>query len=1026
MLGEVTVVDDHGGCHSVPGEVQRRLVALLSVELGRPVSTARLVDELWGDEPPADPANALQSRVSRLRRVFRSAGGEGALVHRDGGYLLVDDVSVDAHRFEDAVRAGDHELALAMWRGEPFGDAVVGSALELERLRLTELRASVVERALALRLDAERPAAVIGELEALVADQPLRERTWALLMTAYSAAGRRADALDAYQRVRRVLAVELGIDPGAELQELERRVLDGAADPTADDPTSPPGGDRDPAPRPRLRRPSSALLGREAELAALRDAAATSRLVTITGPGGVGKTRLLTELATTTDRECVLVELVALGDGDVVGRVALDLGVRQGDRVDDPLLDRLVFALDGRELLLAIDNAEHLLAETRALVAELLRRTDARFVVTSREPLGIHDEQHLPLGPFSTPQESDPAHPAIELFVLRSRQRRPGWVPDHEELDTIAELCRRLDGVPLAIELAAARSAALSPGELLDRLDPIRLTGRTGGPDHHRSVSTMIDWSYDRLDGDERLVLDRLSVFSGAASLAAIEVVAGGGPIEPEDVAELVARLVDRSLVVTVDDDGQRRFDLLSLVRAQVRRRADRADLDAAATRLVGWAVGVAADADAALRTARARRAWATLRVEHEQLMHALDEAERLGLRHQLARLTRALCWWWFISGRHEIGLRWLDVVAGLDDIDDVDRSVAMGIGSLMGLRLPGHASEAADRRALTTVAREGVEGRFRYWEMLMRLTEAFAQVTAGHQTEASEIAELVRGEARDLGEPWVEATAGLVLGTAHYWGGRLPDALGEIEQALAVADRCGDPWVQGLLLGNRSAVRESLGDLAGARLDIETCLDLLGDEPEVLSPEGPIRLADLTILEGDPAAGFELATRAIDHVRRLGAVGWLAGAHCSRAHAARRLGRLGEAADDYRLALDLYESQGFHVGRIMALSGLGFCAEEAGDLEAARDLHTDELQLARAFGDPRAVAQALEGLAAVAVGEGDALLALRHLGEADGLRRAAGGPLPEAERLDVERVEAVCRRLLGDDVVELTLGPVS
>ncbi len=1019
MLGDVAVVDDQGGRHPVPGEVQRRLLALLSVERGRVVSTGRLVEELWGDDVPSNPANALQSRISRLRRLLAEAGDATAIAHRDGGYVLSGAVDVDAERFEAAVRSGDHGLALGLWGGEPFADAESGPSLDVERRRLAELRAAAAESALAERLWRGEPSTVIGDLEALVAAEPLRERPWALLMTAYSGAGRRADALEAYQRARRTLATELGIDPGPELQELERQILDGVAS------VAPAGRSQAAAPRPRFRRRSPMLLGRDRELGELRDAIGRSRLVTVTGPGGVGKTRLLSELVATAEQECVFVELASLGDGDVTSQVALDLGVRQVDQLDDPLLDRIVLAVDGRDLLLAIDNAEHLVGEVAEAVDALLSRSDVRVVVTSREPLGVQDEQHLPLAPFPPPEGSDPHHPAIELFVTRATQRRPGWTPTGDELATIAELCRRLDGVPLAIELAAARTAALSPSELLERLDPARLSGRTSGPEHHRSVSTMLDWSYDRLDDAERTALDRLSVFSSHASLAAIEVVLAGGAIEQDDVAELLVRLVDRSLVVVVDDDGRRRFDLLSLVRAHVRRRSDPNDTARAARRLVDWAITVATDADGELRSPRARRAWATFRVEQEQLVHALDEAERLGLHGELARLARLLGWWWYVSGRHEIAIRWLALVADLDDVDPLDRGIAQGVGSLMGL----HRAEAepgpfrVDRREMATLGRREVEGRDRHWEMLLRLTEAFAEVTAGRQAQAAEMAETMRATARDLGEAWVEAAAGLVLGTSRFWAGRLVDALDDIDEALLAAARSGDPWVEGLLLGNRSSVREALGDLAGARADIETGLALVGDEPDVLSPEVPIRLADLTTLEGDPVAGLELADEAIHHVRRLGAVGWLAGALCARGLAARRLGRLREATADYERASELFAAQGFHLGRIMALSGLGFCAEQSGDLVAARELHTDELQLAKAFGDPRAVALALEGLAAVEIGDGDPLAALRLLGEADELRRSAGGPLPAAERIDVERVEAACRAALGDDVVELTLG---
>jgi predicted ATPase/DNA-binding SARP family transcriptional activator len=554
----------------VPGARERALLADLLVNPGRVVSADRLVEDLWGDDPPGNPANTLQGRVSALRRALGSAGS-GLVVTRPPGYVIeLDPAQVDAGRFEGLVAGAGRVVgaeaarllgeALGLWRGPALAEFADRPWAQAEAARLEELRLAAVEALAELRLAAGEHAGLVGELEGLVAAQPTRERLGGLLMVALYRSGRQADALEVYQATRAVLAEELGIDPGPELQRLHHQIL--VQDPALEAAT--------PLKEPRHNLPErlTSLVGRSEELREVAKLVEQYRLVTVTGPGGAGKTSLAVELA----RRLVagypdgvwLVELAALRDPALLPEVvAATLGLSEESAQPgvppSATVERLASFVADKGLLVVLDNCEHLAAACAGLVRGLLEAGPGLGVlVTSREVLGVPGEVIWPIPPLAVPAgptdaEVEPAtvdladpglagpgpagsaaadltpealvgYDAVRLFVERATTADPSFTLDGASGPVVAELCRRLDGLPLAIELAAARVRALPPAELALRLqDRFRLLtggGRAVDP-RQQTLRATIDWSWALLAEPDRRLLRRLSGFSGGWTVAA-------------------------------------------------------------------------------------------------------------------------------------------------------------------------------------------------------------------------------------------------------------------------------------------------------------------------------------------------------------------------------------------------------------------------------------------------------------------------------------------------------------------------
>jgi predicted ATPase/DNA-binding SARP family transcriptional activator len=557
LLGPVEAVRDAAAV-ALGGPRQRALLALLLLDPGRPAQASWLAEELWHGEPPAQADATLRSYVSRLRRAL----GPEAVDVAGGAYTLRATADqVDARRFEQLLWQGRDELArdaaglaserlhaaLALWRGRALGDVAEHGALALEAQRLDELRLVCLEERIEADLALARHATLVPELQALVQEHPLRERLRRLLVLALYRSGRQADALDELRAAQRMLDEELGLTPSEELRSLERAIL------THDVETTAPADARH-----NIASPTTSFVGRGRELAELEQALRRHRLVTVTGLGGTGKTRLTQELALRQAEAWAdgvwLVDLTAVTDERLVEpTVASTLRLAEAGE--------LVDALRRRELLLVLDNCEHLVDASAALVGSVLAAApNVHVLATSRVPLGVPGELDYALDPLTDG--------AVELFLDRARAVRRDLGDDERARATIAAICDDLDGLPLSIELAAARAKSLSLQEIAERLDDrfrfLRAWQRVADP-RHRTLATMMDWSYDLLGDDERRLLRRLAVFAGGATLDAVVAVC-----DADD--ELLGRLVDASLV-RAEHGAPTRYTLLETVRVYAARR---------------------------------------------------------------------------------------------------------------------------------------------------------------------------------------------------------------------------------------------------------------------------------------------------------------------------------------------------------------------------------------------------------------------------------------------------------------------
>ncbi|WP_369258176.1 BTAD domain-containing putative transcriptional regulator [Geodermatophilus amargosae] len=639
VLGPLQV-EDGSGPVAVGGHKPRTLLAALLVARGEVVPADRLLAAVWGDSPPDGAATALRAYVSRLRGVL---GDAAPLRHRPPGYCLsLAAATLDADGFEQRVRtaraaaaAGDHaralddlEAALGLWRGDALAEFADEEFAVAEAARLTELRAgAAADRAEAL-VELGRAAEAVPELEALVRRSPTWERPAVALMRARYATGHQADALAAFHDLRTRLDDELGVEPAAPARELYRRIL--VHDPALA--AAPPPGN--------LPRRASGFVGRDREVERVLAALRAGPLVTLTGVGGAGKSRLAVEVAAR-DRDRFadgvwLCELAALPDGSPVGdAVSAALGIRQrsGLSVEDSVLDYL----RGRALLLVVDNCEHVLPHAAGLVAEIVRRCPRVVVLaTSREPLAVEGEQVWPVPPL-------PLEDATALFVQRARAATPDFRLDPAAADAVATICSRLDGLPLGIELAAARMRVMSPVEVAARLEDTPLLGGGRGPvARHQSLVAAIEWSYRLLPEAEQRLFRGMSVFAGGADLRAVHRVADPEASE-DDVLDRLTRLVDRSMVV-VRSGVHSRYGLLETLRAYGRAQAgDAGETAALARRHVGYHVDYAERAGAGLQGPD-ERAWAEEALGvYDDLRAAFTRAAADGERDLTVRLVAAV-----------------------------------------------------------------------------------------------------------------------------------------------------------------------------------------------------------------------------------------------------------------------------------------------------------------------------------------------------------------------------------------------
>ncbi|GAA3744545.1 BTAD domain-containing putative transcriptional regulator [Plantactinospora mayteni] len=1057
VLGPLAVWTSAGVLVPVPGLKVRALLADLLVHEGRPVPVDRLIEDLWGDQPPGNPAGALHTKISQLRRTLATAepGRRDMVQLGEAGYRIdIPSESVDAGRFTDLTtrahaapepesRASLLTEALALWRGPAYADFADEFLARQAINRLTEQRLAAQEELAEARLELGDHALVAAELTDLVAHHPWRERLRASQLRALYLSGRQHEALAVYDEFRRRLSDELGVDPGPELVALHQAILrqDPGLRPRAA--ATPVTRRRTNVPAPTSVAPDGGLIGRAEQLATVRARLAEGRLVTLTGPGGVGKTRLAVEVARTTVHDFAdgtwVVELASQPrrDDPVVAReaiseaVAATLGIREdaapGLPVDgEPIgvADRLASSLRSRRLLLVLDNCEHVVEPVAHLTERLLGAVPGlRVLATSREPLRLGEEVALPVPPLAMPEAgAAPAEvaqaSAVRLFVARATAADPGFSLGPDNAEMVATICRRLDGIPLALELAATRVRAVELPELAKRLDDrfgLLSAGQRTAPARQRTLRAMIDWSWELLPPAERAVLRRFAVFPDGCTLAAAEQVCAGGEVSAADVVDLLARLVDRSLVAVRDSDAGRRYQLLESVRAYCREKLDGAgDARLVRRQHVDYYTTFAEHAAARLRGHHQHEALRQLDQEAGNLRSALEDAATLGRPDLSLRLVNSLGWYWLLRGRHQEARRALTTALATAPTGDDDGARLRAMTWLTGIAARDHRDlELAVRRqhVLDRHAERGDPAGQAFAQWLF----AFTMLGSGDMAVATELVTLALAGFRRLGDRWGIAAA---LGTRADLAlvqGDLDTVRRDCEESRSLFEQLGDRWGQGLPTNLLATLAEIRGDYQQAERMHRSALQIA--EELRLWPSVSRQLAGLgrlSLMVGDDAAATDYHEKALRVAEEQSNRSAAAFAATGLALGDRRHGRLAAAETRQRELLDWNRHAGYLPGVALTLAELGFIAEQRGDASSAQRLHTEGLVAARATGDPRAIALALEGLAGTAVLLGDHHRAARLCGAAEAARASVGAPLPAGQQEDVVRIAAAIREVLG------------
>jgi predicted ATPase/DNA-binding SARP family transcriptional activator len=1033
LLGSLAVWTADGRLAEVPEVKVRALLADLLVHLGRPVPADRLIDDLWGDDLPVHPAGALQSKVSRLRQALEKAepGGGELVAFRSPGYLLqAEPDALDERRFAALVqRAGATEDlrdraqllagALALWRGPPLADFADAMFAQAPIARLAEQRLAALEAQAEARLALGEHSMLAGELGELVARHPLREGLRAAHMLALYRAGRQAEAVHSYTELRNRLADDLGLDPGPRLAALYQAILEQSprlqraeARATLAD-------------RPRTNIPAllTDLVGRTAAVGQVRELLNGHRLVTLTGPGGVGKTRLALETATQAAAAFPdgvwLAELAGptragfSSPADVVIDV---LGIR-----DDSAMDRselLAESLRDSRMLLILDNCEHLIDQVAKLAARALQvAPELRILVTSREPLMLAGEAVWAVPPLELPDPAASGQPAtlarfsaVQLFVMRAGESAPGFRLGQGNAQAVAALCRQLDGIPLALELAATRVRSLGVHELLARLDDrfrLLVTGHRDAPPRQQTLVAVIDWSWELLTEPERLVLRRLAVVAGGCGLPAAEAICAEGDL---DVPGLVARLVDRSLVVVTDGPGVARYRLLESVAAYSLQRLQQAgESGQLRGRHRRYYTDLAEHAAPRLRGPGQRSWLGRLDVEVVNLRNALDSALEDGHDDAL-RMVNALAWYWFLRGRLTEARRALDSALALRRGPATARVTAAAWRSGFSA-LAGERGDDASAAPLDGIEDPALRASLRWFH-------AFVASDFGDPSAS----EAMVGEAltgfQALGDQWGLAAALSTRAKLAVIRGDPAAAQRDGQQSLAIFRELGDRWGQLQALEWLGAAAAATGNHAQAirlhRDGMHTAEDL-GLWPQ--AADALSWLGRSAMQAGDLAQARELLERAMHLAAEQSYQPGRVFAELSLGQTARREGRLDVAETHLRNVLRTSQRPASEpdVAHTISLSELGFIAEHRGDPAVAHFWHIRSLAAARQLGDPQAVAQALTGLAGARALGGQPARAARLLGAADAAGRPAGASAPPDDSADRKRITDLTRRALGD-----------
>ncbi|MFJ6795604.1 ATP-binding protein [Streptomyces sp. NPDC091268] len=1100
ILGTAQAVRDDGSPVAVGGARLRALLTALALRPGRVVPAPLLVDEVWDGDPPADGPGALQALVARLRRTL----GHAAVRSGDGGYVLAADrQDVDLYRFEALVRsaaaesdparaAARYDEALALWQGPALASLPDpgAQAARWEAVRM-DARRGRLEAALALG-EAE---AALPELAALCAGQPLDEPLQALRIRALRDAGRPAEALAAYEEVRRDLAGRLGTDPGPALRALHAELLAPAPAPA---PAAPAAAAPVPAALPvpaaagqgNLRARLTTFVGREEDIRVIGEDLARARLVTLLGPGGAGKTRLSQEAAEAHAAQAHaaqapaaqaaagpgtgpwpdgvwFVELAPVEDPEDVAEAALAaLGARATklrgaaaeelraltERAGDDPLDRLAEHCARRRLLLLLDNCEHVVDAAAALAERLLTHCPGvQILATSREPLGVPGESLRPVEPLPDPV-------ALRLLADRGAAARPGFAVE-EDPAAAAEICRRLDGLPLAIELAAARLRLLTPRQIADRLDD-RFRLLTGGArtvlPRQQTLRAVVDWSWDLLDAPERAVLRRLSVFAGGCDLAAAEAVCTRRGPETWEVADVLGSLVDKSLVVAAPAPGGAgmRYRLLETVAEYAAERLGQADGDREATErrhLVHYRE-LARTTEPLLRGHGQRAAADRLGAEYENIRTALRRAVAARDVDEVLCLIHALGWYWHMHDLRSESRHWTEAAAALGPDPFAPPVVpAKPVYERLVDTPPPYSGELLTEawRAVhlvrlaardqtsddwnTPEVRAQVDGMLAtYHPGLPQICRTpaslwiYAVMISGDPGLLRRVIEATVDTARALGYRWELASAlqlrANILANRADWAG---DAARDADESLAVFRELGDAWGCAEALSARAEAREKRGEYGPATRDFREAIayaEQLGAMAQVTVLR--VRMAGTLVESGELEEAERMLTEVTATVAKYGNEAMPA----ARMFLAFILGRTGRTAEARAELHKLREEFAFGAYAIFdgfLLGTMAWLDNQEGRHEAAlRNLR----QAIGAVQDPLARMVAPQMPAVYLMTAGLSLVSLggpRRAYDAARLLGAYRALLPTGhfpvttEREDAARAEELARAALGEAAYE-------
>jgi predicted ATPase/DNA-binding SARP family transcriptional activator len=997
LLGGLEVRDADDSDVVVAGAKLRALLAVLALQVGRVVPTDQLIDALWGDDPPSGVRNGLQGLASKLRRAL---GSTDIVTMRGGGYALeLPAEAIDVHRYEElieraqvAIAAGDRGRAVALlteadslWRGSALADFAFDDFAVPAISRLSELRLGAIEERLDIELGLGRHLGAIVELEGLVAEHPLRERPRGLLMVALYRAGRQADALRVFQEGRSILRDELGLEPGPELRRLEAAVL--AQEPSLD---APAGTDDRAQRQSAIPESLTSLIGRDEELRDVTRLLVEHRFVTLVGPGGVGKTRLATEGARAMSRVLAdggcLVELAHVGDPS---------GVRDAiaSALDVPDSSRLADMVGDREILLLLDNCEHVIDTAAEVAEDLLRRCPRlRLLATSREALRVGGETVWPVPPLATGD-------AEQLFVTRARAAGAPLDVSDERLPLISDICLRLDGMPLAIELAAARTRAFPLEQISSRLnDRFRLlTGgsRTALP-RQQTLRAVVDWSYDLLFDDEQRVFERLSVFAGGCDLATAEVVCADETLVADDLEDIIHALVDKSLVVAERRGTEVRFTQLQTLAHYGREKlAERGEAERVRDAMAAHYSRLCAGSAAAYTGAH-QHAWLTaIDQEHDNLRSALEWVVANGDAETALGIAGGASWTHWMAGTFTEGKRWVDEAfacasasASDREVDESTRALALMGRGLMNFLSGLPANSDADLAEALVIFRgrnevDALALTYSFWA-------EFPHVVGDIEEARRRRLEVLAFYESLPDEPFSIAARAYSAAMLGIFDGDLEAAEARYREAAAGFSEGNRPVMRTVCLGMMADFDERAGRFRAAIEELDEAVELTGSLG-LRSFNGSLlsRLAWVLLQDSDVARAEIVNRRAVDVGRRLRSVSVLFLALTGAALLHRHHGRNGDAVAAATEALELYR--------------VGWPRRFGNRIDP-------ELETRSAA----AVCCAVLGI--VAAEEGDCMRAARLLGQADRLRGDVGAPVTALQHDEIDRARDAAVLALGAD----------